>query len=41
MTRLRLDHPLCWHTNNGGWRCGATTGLNNNALWERKIFRAI
>ena len=33
---------LCWHTSagniNGGYRCGATTGLNNNAQWERLIF---
>jgi cysteine-rich repeat protein len=35
---------LCWHTSgdaiNGGWRCGATTGLNGSNTWERMIFQA-
>jgi cysteine-rich repeat protein len=35
---------LCWHTSgnalNGGWRCGATTGLNANAGWERLLYHA-
>lgn len=29
---------LCWHTiDAGGWRCGATTQLNNSEAWERVI----
>jgi hypothetical protein len=35
---------LCWHTSagliNGGWRCGASTGLNADATHERIIFQA-
>ncbi len=38
------DKRICWHTGggniNGGWRCGAATGLNNDPLWERVIFHA-
>jgi len=31
---------LCWHTQgSGGYRCGATTGLNNNANWERVVLQ--
>ncbi|MCA9540351.1 MAG: hypothetical protein KC620_15740, partial [Myxococcales bacterium] len=33
---------LCWHTLDfdvGGYRCGATTGLNNNAGWERLVYQ--
>lgn len=33
---------LCWHTSagniNGGYRCGASTGLNASALWERLVY---
>jgi hypothetical protein len=36
------DRRLCWHTGggnlNGGWRCGATTGLNGSSAWERVIY---
>ena len=39
--QARAAERLCWHTNNiGGWRCGATTGLNGSAAWERLIFRS-
>jgi hypothetical protein len=35
---------LCWHTSarslSGGYRCGARTGLNGAADWERAIFHA-
>ena len=38
------EDRLCWHTHGNevstGWRCGATTGLNGNNNWERKIFQA-
>ena len=31
---------LCWHTiQAGGWRCGATTGLNASAAWERVVLQ--
>jgi hypothetical protein len=37
------EERLCWHTQSneidGGWRCGATTGLNNDNSWERMIFQ--
>ncbi len=33
---------LCWHTGegsiNGGWRCGATTGLNGSGAWQRVVY---
>ena len=35
---------LCWHTQQspglGGWRCGATTGLNSSPAWERIVYEA-
>ena len=35
---------LCWHTENasltGGYRCGATTNLNNSSTWERLVFHS-
>ncbi len=32
---------LCWHTiQRGGWRCGATTGLNDSDAWERVVMSA-
>jgi hypothetical protein len=35
---------LCWHSSvgfiNGGWRCGAATGLNDDPGWERVVFEA-
>ncbi|MEE2787111.1 MAG: MopE-related protein [Myxococcota bacterium] len=35
------EKRLCWHTRanqiNGGYRCGAMTGLNRDADWERII----
>ena len=35
---------LCWHTSaghiDGGYRCGATTGLNNYATWDRIVFQS-
>jgi hypothetical protein len=37
------EQRLCWHTggNNltGGYRCGATTGLNGDATWERIVLQ--
>jgi cysteine-rich repeat protein len=31
---------MCWHTiDRGGWRCGATTRLNNSEAWERVILQ--
>ncbi|MCA9545788.1 MAG: hypothetical protein KC613_15395, partial [Myxococcales bacterium] len=32
---------LCWHTINqaGGYRCGATEGLNGDANWERVVLK--
>ena len=39
----RPAQRLCWHTSNGnlnpGWRCGAQTGLNGAAGWQRHIFQ--
>lgn len=39
-----LAQRMCWHTGgdsiNGGWRCGATTGLNVNPNWERLLYHA-
>jgi hypothetical protein len=32
------DKRLCWHFNAGGYRCGATTGLNGDAGWERILY---
>src|SRR5262249_20728001 len=38
------DQRLCWHTGlnklAGGYRCGATIGLNASAAWERVIYQA-
>ncbi len=37
------DLRLCWHTLStavGGYRCGATTGLNSSTAWERIVFNA-
>ena len=35
---------LCWHSGggliNGGWRCGNSTGLNDDPNWERVVFEA-
>ncbi|CAF4287617.1 unnamed protein product [Rotaria sp. Silwood2] len=35
-------YRLCWHTDqwSGGWRCGASTGLNNDNTTERVIYHA-
>ena len=39
----RPETRLCWHTRaaalSGGYRCGATTSLNNDNSWERVIFQ--
>jgi len=33
---------LCWHTvGAGGYRCGATTGLNADATWTRVVYKAL
>jgi hypothetical protein len=36
------QHRLCWHTGggslNGGYRCGARTGLNGARDWERVVW---
>ena len=33
---------MCWHTSggrlNGGYRCGATTSLNNSQAWDRAVW---
>ena len=38
----RPELRMCWHSGgralNGGYRCGATSGLNGDAGWERVIF---
>ncbi len=37
------DRRLCWHTLSsgvGGYRCGATSGLNFSTAWERIVFHA-
>jgi len=42
-TTPNSDLRLCWHTLNtavGGYRCGATTGLNSSTAWERIVFHA-
>jgi hypothetical protein len=35
---------LCWHSGggniNGGWRCGASTNLNDDPSWERVVYEA-
>ncbi|MCB9548300.1 MAG: hypothetical protein H6706_20990 [Myxococcales bacterium] len=40
---VQAGDRLCWHTSNnaisGGYRCGATTGLNGSNQWERVVFR--
>ncbi|MCB9547068.1 MAG: hypothetical protein H6706_14615 [Myxococcales bacterium] len=37
------EQRLCWHTGadrvTTGWRCGAATGLNGNANWERIVLQ--
>lgn len=34
------DERLCWHLNeSGGYRCGATTGLNESVSYERVIYQ--
>lgn len=34
-------YRLCWHTNEGGgYRCGATSGLNSDSTWEKVIYHA-
>ncbi|CAF1190915.1 unnamed protein product [Adineta ricciae] len=34
-------YRLCWHTkNDGGYRYGSTTLLNNNTSWEKVIYHA-
>jgi hypothetical protein len=33
------DERLCWHLNDfGGYRCGATTGLNGSVDFERIVY---
>lgn len=36
------EKKICWHTSgnrlNGGWRCGARTGLNGANDWERAMW---
>jgi hypothetical protein len=33
------DERLCWHTSDdGGWRCGVTTGLNDSVDFERIVY---
>ncbi|CAF0851477.1 unnamed protein product [Adineta steineri] len=35
------DYRLCWHTGgSGGYRCGATIGLNSDTTWEKVIYHA-
>ena len=36
------NNKICWHTgqNVGGYRCGGTTGLNNDAGWDRIVYQA-
>ena len=38
------EDRICWHSGggsiNGGWRCGAATGLNGDTTWERALFEA-
>lgn len=35
------DYRLCWHTDewSGGYRVGATEGLNNSTDWERVVYQ--
>ncbi|MCB1174343.1 MAG: hypothetical protein KDK39_12295 [Leptospiraceae bacterium] len=45
LTGTYPDYRMCWHTSTtaglkGGWRCGATIGLNSDATWERVIYHA-
>ena len=39
----RAETRLCWHSGggniSGGYRCGAATGLNGSAAWERVVLR--
>ena len=43
-TNTGSEDRICWHTGggniNGGWRCGAATGLNGDTSWERMVFQA-
>lgn len=40
-TATNSNLRLCWHTvAAGGYRCGATTGLNASTAWERIVFHA-
>ena len=43
-TNTGNENRLCWHTGggsiNGGWRCGAATGLNGDTTWERIVYQA-
>ena len=34
------DSRLSWHLDliDGGWRAGANTGLNNDAVWQKVIW---
>jgi hypothetical protein len=32
------NERLCWHTNNSGWRCGATQDLNGSVEFERIVY---
>lgn len=35
---INADLRLCWHTSGGGgWRAGATTGLNGSIAWEKVL----
>lgn len=35
------DERLCWHADaGGGWRCGATQGLNGSEEFERVVYTA-
>jgi hypothetical protein len=43
-TNTQNEDRLCWHSSggliNGGWRCGANTGLNVDPTWERIVYQA-
>jgi IPTL-CTERM motif len=34
------DERLCWHLNDGGYRCGVTEDLNSSESWERIVYMA-
>jgi len=44
VANINPENRLCWHTGGdaitGGYRCGATTGLNGSVAWERMLFHA-